>query len=81
MSVTRLRARRPHTTGRRQVARITYFDLLECIEGLPPDSASVTWVKSLNPESPVSEENAILIPAQARIDRRKLFEQEAGLRD
>ena len=38
---------------------------------LPPDSASVKWVKSLDLENLVSMENSILIPAQARLDYRK----------
>jgi hypothetical protein len=58
-------------------ARIEYADLLEEIEGLPPDSASVTWVKGLDPESPVPEGDAILIQAQARLDRRRLFEYQS----
>ena len=50
--------------------RVTYEDLLESIEGLPPDAASVKWVYGLDPESPISVENSILIPAQARLDHR-----------
>jgi hypothetical protein len=49
---------------------LPYSELLEWIEGLPPDAPSVKWVHSLDPKSPVSEENSILIPAQARIDHR-----------
>jgi hypothetical protein len=60
---------------------LPYSELLKCIDGLPPYAASVRLVHSLDPEDPVSEENSILIPVQARIDRRILFELEAGLDD
>jgi hypothetical protein len=60
-------------------SELTYSDLLDWTEGLPPDAPSVKWVHNLDPESPVSKENSILIPAQARLDHRKLFEQEGGL--
>lgn len=52
----------------------SYLILLDWIEGLPPDAPSVKWVHSLNPASPVSNENSILIPAQARIDHRRPLE-------
>jgi hypothetical protein len=60
---------------------LSYSEILECTEGLPPYAASVKWVHSLDPEDPVSERDSILIPVQARIDRRILFELEAGLDD
>jgi hypothetical protein len=60
---------------------LSYSELLECTEGLPPYAASVKWVHSLDPDCPVSEEDSILIPVQARIDRRILFEAEAGFDD
>jgi hypothetical protein len=60
---------------------LSYSELLECTEGLPPYAASVKWVRSLDPEGPVSEENSILIPVQARVDRRILFAAEAGFDD
>lgn len=58
---------------------LPYSELLEWIEGLPPDAPSVKWMHSLDPESPVSERDSVLIPAQARINHRRLLEREADL--
>ena len=62
-----------------EASDLPYSELLEWIEGLPPGAPSVKWVDSLDPESPVSEMDSILIPAQARIDHRKLSALEGGV--